>query len=96
MPYPRWSGTTRFSKTSTNSARRPGVTRYVRTSTIMRRTKLRELVHDGIVARRPTGEAPAPVEYSLTAYGRTVLPLVEEVRAWGRAHLARATPESPA
>lgn len=58
--------------------------------------QLRELVHDGIVARQPTGAAPAPVEYSLTTYGKTVLPLVEEVRAWGREHLGRATPESPA
>jgi DNA-binding HxlR family transcriptional regulator len=68
----------------------PGISQKVLTE------QLRELVYDGIVARRPTGEAPAPVEYSLTTYGKTVLPLVEEVRAWGRAHMARATPESPA
>jgi DNA-binding HxlR family transcriptional regulator len=58
--------------------------------------QLRELVRDGIVARDPTGSLPAPVEYSLTTYGKTVLPLVEEVRAWGRAHMSRATPGSPA
>jgi DNA-binding HxlR family transcriptional regulator len=58
--------------------------------------QLRELVRDGIVARQPTGEVPAPVEYSLTTYGKTVLPLVEEARAWGRAHMDRATRESPA
>src|ERR1041385_3152146 len=32
--------------------------------------QLRELVDDGIVHRQPTGVIPAPVEYSLTAYGR--------------------------
>jgi DNA-binding HxlR family transcriptional regulator len=51
--------------------------------------QLRELINDGIVQRKPTGEVPAPVEYSLTDYGRSVLPLVEEVRRWGRAHMGR-------
>ena len=51
--------------------------------------QLRELVNDGLVRREPKGAAPAPVEYSLTEYGRSVLPLVESVRAWGRAHLER-------
>ena len=49
--------------------------------------QLRELESDGIIARRPTGPVPAPVEYSLTEYGRSVLPLVEGVRLWGRGHL---------
>jgi DNA-binding HxlR family transcriptional regulator len=51
--------------------------------------QLRELVDDGIVQRRPTGAIPAPVEYSLTDYGRAVLPLVENVRLWGREHIER-------
>jgi DNA-binding HxlR family transcriptional regulator len=51
--------------------------------------QLRELVNDGIVNREPTGPIPAPVQYSLTDYGRSVLPLVEEVRLWGRAHMDR-------
>src|ERR1700754_4873048 len=45
--------------------------------------QLRELVNDGIVNRDPKGAVPAPVEYSLTDYGRSVLPLVEDVRLWG-------------
>jgi DNA-binding HxlR family transcriptional regulator len=53
--------------------------------------QLRELVGDGLVERRPTGAIPAPVEYSLTDYGQTVLPLVEGVRLWGRAHMERPT-----
>jgi DNA-binding HxlR family transcriptional regulator len=32
------------------------------------------IVSDGLVHRQPTGELPAPVEYSLTDYGRSVLP----------------------
>ena len=51
--------------------------------------QLRELVNDGIVNREPKGAVPAPVEYSLSDYGRSVLPLVEDVRLWGRGHLAR-------
>jgi DNA-binding HxlR family transcriptional regulator len=49
----------------------------------------RELEADGIVKPTPLGEVPAPVMYELTDYGATLLPLVEEVREWGRAHLER-------
>jgi DNA-binding HxlR family transcriptional regulator len=52
--------------------------------------QLRELESDGLVHRDPKGAVPAPVEYSLTDYGRSVLPLIEEVRSWGRSHLERA------
>ncbi|PWT93696.1 MAG: transcriptional regulator [Blastocatellia bacterium] len=51
--------------------------------------QLRELVSDGIVQRNPKGNVPAPVEYSLTEYGRSVLPLIENVRVWGRSHMER-------
>ena len=53
--------------------------------------QLRELVSDGIVNRQPKGAIPAPVVYSLTEYGRSLLPLVENVRQWGRAHMERLT-----
>ena len=49
--------------------------------------QLRELESDRIIDRTPTGPVPAPVEYSLTEYGRSVLPLVEATRTWGRGHL---------
>lgn len=51
--------------------------------------QLRELVSDGIVRRQPRGAIPAPVEYSLTDYGRSLMPLVEDIRLWGRSHLER-------
>jgi len=54
--------------------------------------QLRELVGDGLVHREPKGAVPAPVIYSLTEYGRSVLPLVDQVRIWGRGHMERATP----
>jgi len=61
----------------------PGISQKVLTQ------QLRELTSDGIVNREPKGEVPARVEYSLSDYGRSVLPLVEEVRLWGRSHLNR-------
>lgn len=51
--------------------------------------QLKELIDDDIVDRRATGDVPAPVIYSLTDYGRSLLPLVETVRIWGRGHIDR-------
>lgn len=51
--------------------------------------QLRELIADGIVVRERTGTTPAPVVYSLTDYGVSVLPLLEAVRLWGKTHIAR-------
>jgi len=56
--------------------------------------QLRELVADGIVQRQPKGAIPSPVEYSLTDYGRSVLPLVENVRLWGRGHIERVNSQT--
>ncbi len=53
--------------------------------------QLRELEADGIVERTPTGTTPAPVIYELTAYGRTLSPIVEAVRVWGEGHLRRSS-----
>ena len=63
----------------------PGISQKVLTQ------QLRELAGDGIVRRQPKGAVPSPVEYSLTDYGRSVLPLVEGARLWGRAHIERLT-----
>ncbi|MGH8025662.1 MAG: winged helix-turn-helix transcriptional regulator, partial [Pseudoxanthomonas sp.] len=51
--------------------------------------QLRELEADGLVERLTTGPVPAPVQYRLSGYGLTVLPLVENARVWGMAHLQR-------
>src|SRR5215470_3024190 len=66
----------------------PGISQKVLTQ------QLRELVSDGIVRRQPKGAIPAPVEYSLTDYGRSALPLVEGVRLWGRTHMERLTSQA--
>ena len=51
--------------------------------------QLRELMADGIVNQERTGRVPAPVVYSLTEYGRSVTPIAEAVRQWGRGHIER-------
>lgn len=54
--------------------------------------QLRELEADGLVCRLETGPVPAPVLYRLTAYGTTVLPVVESMRVWGERHVERTGP----
>ena len=63
----------------------PGISQKVLTQ------QLRELANDEVVQRDPKGAVPAPVEYSLTDYGRTLLPLLESIRGWGNAHIERMT-----
>lgn len=56
--------------------------------------QLGELIADGIVHRDRTGRIPARVVYSLTLYGRSLLPIAEAVRLWGRAHIERVANDS--
>ena len=46
--------------------------------------QLRRLEKDGFVSRTVYPEVPPRVEYALTAHGKTLLPLLEEIAAWGR------------
>lgn len=46
--------------------------------------QLKELEKDGIVKRSIFPEVPPRVEYELTDEGKTLLPLLEEIAAWGR------------
>jgi DNA-binding HxlR family transcriptional regulator len=58
--------------------------------------QLRELERDGIVSRNVQGEAVIRTNYSLTRYGQTLLPAMEELSRWGRVHqrqLRRGPPD---
>jgi len=50
--------------------------------------QLKALERDGIVKRDVYAtEVPLKVEYSLTAFGKTLIPVLEEIANWGR-HMA--------
>jgi DNA-binding HxlR family transcriptional regulator len=51
--------------------------------------QLRQMECDDLVARRETGDRLGSVEYSLTAYGESLMPVFEALWQWGTAHLAR-------
>jgi DNA-binding HxlR family transcriptional regulator len=50
--------------------------------------QLRELERDGIVRRTVYAKVPPKVEYSLTEFGRTLIPVLVAMRDWGRAERA--------
>ena len=49
-------------------------------------TQLRELERDGFVLRTVYPEVPPEVEYSLTARGRTLEPVIMTLKRWGDEH----------
>lgn len=55
-------------------------------------TQLRDLEGDGLINRRIFAEVPPRVEYSLTPLGRTLEPLLREMKRWGEAHLLPPQP----
>ena len=44
---------------------------------------LKDLEKDGIVKREVFAEVPPKVEYSLTEYGKSLLPVIITLREWG-------------
>ncbi|MBW4540051.1 MAG: helix-turn-helix transcriptional regulator [Myxacorys chilensis ATA2-1-KO14] len=51
--------------------------------------QLRELEKDEIVNRNVQSDIPPRVEYSFTAYGRSIIPVLEPLCSWGQEHLKR-------
>ncbi|MGC4108183.1 MAG: helix-turn-helix domain-containing protein [Thermomicrobiales bacterium] len=48
--------------------------------------QLREMEADGLVHREVYPEVPPRVEYSLTDFGRTLVPMIHAMMAWGAEH----------
>ena len=51
--------------------------------------QLRELEHDGLVARTIYPEVPPRVEYRLTEHGQTLEPVIAALKAWGDSHVGK-------
>jgi DNA-binding HxlR family transcriptional regulator len=51
---------------------------------------LKELERDGIVIRKEYPQIPPKVEYSLSERGRTLIPVIDMMCAWGETHHAEA------
>jgi len=49
--------------------------------------QLRELEADKIVNRRVFAEVPPRVEYSLTSFGETFIPILDNLCEWGKTYL---------
>ncbi len=55
--------------------------------------RLRALEEEGVVERQTFPEVPPRVEYALTDKGRALVPLIEDMRTYGREWLACDTDE---
>jgi len=61
----------------------PGITQRMLTR------QLRELEADQIVHRKVFAEVPPKVEYSITEFGLTLVPLLREIQIWGNEYLGK-------
>ncbi|MGB1237106.1 MAG: winged helix-turn-helix transcriptional regulator [Pseudomonadales bacterium] len=77
--YELSAGTQRFNALKRNMA---GVSQRLLTA------QLRALEDDGVVHREVKEVVPPHVEYSLTAKGRNLIPLLEALETWGAAEIA--------
>lgn len=57
--------------------RLPGITQKMLTQ------QLRDLENDGLIFREVYPQVPPKVEYSLTDYGQTILPILKSLFKWG-------------
>jgi DNA-binding HxlR family transcriptional regulator len=51
--------------------------------------QLRELETDGLVKRTVYAEVPPKVEYELTAFGRSLEPVLRQLKDWGEGFTRR-------
>lgn len=81
--YGLWEGTKRF-----NELRRliPEITQRMLTN------QLRELEEDKIILRKVYAEVPPKVEYSLTEIGKTLTPVLLELKKWGACYIKKCPP----
>jgi DNA-binding HxlR family transcriptional regulator len=71
------SGTKRFNELQRSISQ---ITRKMLTE------QLRELERDNLIVRTVYPEVPPKVEYSLSDYGRTFIPVMQAMAQWGMTH----------
>jgi len=52
--------------------------------------QLKELERDGIISRKVFAEIPPRVEYEMTALGKSTIPVLDKLAAWGKANSRRS------
>jgi DNA-binding HxlR family transcriptional regulator len=57
--------------------------------------RLRALEEEGVVERHTFSEVPPRVEYALTEKGRALIPIIEDMRAYGRRWLGAEGGSTP-
>ena len=67
------------------SARIPTISRKVLTE------QLKELEEDGLITRQQYNEIPPRVEYELTALGKSLAPVLNEMEKWGMEYIINKT-----
>ena len=72
------NGTLRFSELQRSI---PGITKKMLTS------QLRELEYHNIINRKVYAQIPPKVEYSITEYGKGLIPVLLPMQEWGLKHL---------
>lgn len=72
------NGTKRFNELQRSM---PQITRKMLTQ------QLRELENDGLIIRTVYPQVPPKVEYSLSDYGKTFIPVMESMAQWGFIHM---------
>ncbi|MEU8529595.1 helix-turn-helix domain-containing protein [Streptomyces sp. NPDC048629] len=61
--------------------------RIVSASQKMLTQSLRNLERDGLVTRTVTPSVPVRVDYALTPLGRSLVPLMQAIKAWAEEHM---------
>jgi DNA-binding HxlR family transcriptional regulator len=53
--------------------------------------QLRELERDGMIDRKVFRQVPPRVDYSLTKEGKSIVPILEDLCAWGKRRMTKKT-----